>query len=264
MNDNPNTLPSDDREIRILEIKAGVKKVIYGTAIVGVAVAFFPFAQETARAWFEFLNSDRSAAIGQAQHDRDCLESLKVEARSKNPEERIVLAEFYAHVPSDPDTRERWLSFLAMLVAQREEARAAQIKANETRMPDATEQEKAAADAALRAEQLRISAAAGGNSPIAAGSFRGMLAQLNSSDVATRRAARSSLSGLGTELVRPAIAELLNPDITYRGQLGLVVALTEMLRDNKRYRSDIIAMIDDSSLTEMLRLAAKNDKTIRV
>ncbi|MBL3564670.1 hypothetical protein JMM59_06580 [Rhodovulum sulfidophilum] len=45
MNDDPIAPASVDREVRILEIKAGVKKVIYGTAIVGVAAAFFPFAQ---------------------------------------------------------------------------------------------------------------------------------------------------------------------------------------------------------------------------
>lgn len=264
MNDEPVPLDNDDREIRIMKIKAGVKKVIYGTSIVGVAVAFFPFAQETARAWFEFLNSSRSAAIDQAQNDRSFLESLKIEARSKNLEERIVLAEFYANVSSDADTRERWSSFLAILVAQREEARKALIKANETRMLDATDEEKAAATAVLLAEQLQISAAAGGGAPVAADSFPGLLAQLESPDTATRRTARTALAGIGTGLVRPAMAELLSPDPSYRLQLGLVVALTEMLRDNKRSRDDIITMIDDAALTEMLRLAANNDYTIRV
>ncbi|MBL3564669.1 hypothetical protein JMM59_06575 [Rhodovulum sulfidophilum] len=151
-----------------------------------------------------------------------------------------------------------------MLVEQRKEAREAAIKANEARMRDATQQEKDAADAALRAEQFQISAAAGGDTPVAAASFQGLLTQLESPETATRRTARTRLAGLGTGLVRPAMAELLNPDLTYRLQLGLVVALTEMLRDNKRARGDIITMIDDAALTELLRLATNNDRTIRV
>lgn len=264
MNDESNLPASDDREIRILEIKAGVQKVIYGTAIVGLAASFFPFAQETARAWFEFLNSSRTEAIAQAQNERDFLESLKVEARSGNLEERIVLAEFYAKVPADHESRGRWELFLKMLVEQREAARQADIEAKKQSNLEATPEEKAATAANLRAEQLRISAATGGTDPVAAVSLQGLLAQLESPDAATRRNARSALANLGTGLVRPAMAELLNPEPTYRLQLGLIVALTEMLRDNKRSRGDVIKLIDDTALTEILYLATNNDNTIRV
>lgn len=266
MNDEQNTRLNIDREIRILEIKAGIIKVVFGTSIVGVAAAFFPFAQETARAKFEHAISTQNANIGQAQDNRDFLESLKHEARSRNLEERIILAEFYSHIPSDKGTRERWEKFLVMLTEQRDAARKAELEENGARaaLLKVTEEEKKASNAALIAEQLRTSAAVGGDAPVLAGTFSGLLTQLESSDTAMRRAARTELAGLGTGLVRPAMGELLSSDLSYRSRMGLVVALTEMLRDNKRFRSDIITLIDDDALTEMLRLATSDDYTIRV
>jgi hypothetical protein len=249
----------------MMEIRAGVLKVIYGTTIGAVALSFFPFAQETSRAWFDFLTTERTAEAAQRVSDQGFLESLKLEARSKNLDERIILAEFYANIPTDQASRDRWQVFLKMLVAQREAARSADIEKTKTSLPDANEEEIAAAVAAKRADQLQESAAAGGAISVAVpSSFQGLLQQLESPDTSVRRNARSALALLGLQLVRPAMAELLAPDTSYRVRLGLIVAVTEMMRNYKQQRNAAILQIDDQALAELLRLATDPDNTIRI
>ncbi|SIS68227.1 hypothetical protein [Insolitispirillum peregrinum] len=258
-----NTLLSDDRDIRIMEIKAGIKKVIYGTTIGAVALAFFPFAQETAKVAFSYLIEERRSLAEQRVDYRSFLESLKVEARSKNLEDRIVLAEFYATVSPDMQTRELWGNFLDKLMNQREKLRQSEIRAETTRMSkDASDEEKLTAD--LQAEQLKVSAAAGGRNPIVMESFQDLLIQLDSPDLSTRRAARSAMARMGTGLVRPATAELLAPDLSYRERLGLMVALTEMLRGNKGERANIASAIETASLAQFLKMATDADRTLRI
>ncbi len=266
MENDVNQSASHDREIRILEIQAGIKKVIYGTMIVGVSVAFFPFAQETSRAWFDLLTSERTDATKRETEYRAFLESLKEESRSKNLEDRIVLAEFYAMVSPDIEARTLWREFLNDLIRQRSELREKQIAKETTSLTarNASPEEVAAALAAREVEQLETSAAAGGYTPVAAESLRDLLVQLESANPATRRTARSALARMGIGLVRPAMTELLAPDVSYRLRLGLVVALTEMLRENKRERATIILVIEPAALAELLRLATDPDRTIRV
>lgn len=125
---------------RRAEISAGVRKVVYGTAVVGVAVAFFPFAQQFAQsvfaeriekvkteAEFEVLQeenrlkqllekqkSDLEKLVAEAQRvgdERNYLEGLASEARSESLERRIIIAEFFSFLASDQDRREHWTSF---------------------------------------------------------------------------------------------------------------------------------------------------------
>jgi len=94
--------------------------------------------------------------------------------------------------------------------------------------------------------------------------FGSLLQQLDSSDKLTRRRARSDLSRLGLDLVRPATVALLSPDLSYRVRRGLAVALGEMLRDAKGQRAEAIAEIDDASLRQLLLLSTDVDRTIQI
>lgn len=129
-----------DAEIRKLEISAGVRKVVYGTLVVGVAAAAFPFMEKFAEVFFseriekiqresnfEILREENRLAEQLAQREHQLksqfqnsemesrrityLESLAGEARSDQLATRIVLAEFFSFLAVDPDERTRWEAF---------------------------------------------------------------------------------------------------------------------------------------------------------
>lgn len=116
-----------DADVRKVEARAKVRQVIFGTMIVGVATAAFPFAQK----WAELVFTERieMAQLGveekrAEQEDerarREFLNSLADEARSQNIETRVILAEFFAHMAVQDAERDQWRAFLEFLNQRRE------------------------------------------------------------------------------------------------------------------------------------------------
>ncbi|MEE8454845.1 MAG: hypothetical protein V3R90_08870, partial [Limibaculum sp.] len=121
-----------DAELKKEEYRQGVRKVIYGTMIVGVAAALFPFAQKVAESAFaahietikresklEVLKEENRLAqdlaafeqrIRRQQANREFLQSLAGEARSENLSKRIILAEFYSFL-ADKEEKKNWKEF---------------------------------------------------------------------------------------------------------------------------------------------------------
>ncbi len=116
------------------EAEAGVKKVIYGTMIVGISAAAFPFLssyaeQMTARnaTQLEISLAEQKIRIDDAIASRTYLESLATEARSEDLQTRLVLADFYRHLAPTLDERERWAAFQADLVRKQDEITAQRV-----------------------------------------------------------------------------------------------------------------------------------------
>lgn len=258
-----NNPQSDEIEIRKLEVRAGVKKVVYGTMIVGVAATFFPFAQHAATELAAYL-TQTNAEVREAQEGRRVfLESIAAEGRDPKLSVRIILAEYYAHLAEEPD-RTQWGLLLDRLEEQQrvlwaaEQARAV-VAANKSSTPEEL------ARTTATATQLRDSADPGLNGGKAVPSnFEGHLGSLESDDSSIRRSARTALAGIGLPLVRPAMSVLTEPGISYRTRLGLGVALTEFMRGNKHSRRDIISLLTENDLTVLMYAAADADRTVRI
>lgn len=90
-----------------------------------------------------------------------------------------------------------------------------------------------------------------------------MLRQLESSSTIERRGARSQLAASGPQIVQPLLEAFADPAISYRLQLGIVVSLTEMLRENKSTRQSISQMIKRDDLARLIEASADPDRTIR-
>ena len=88
--------------------------------------------------------------------------------------------------------------------------------------------------------------------------------QLESSASYMRRDARSQLAKKGIPVVEPLLDKLSEEPLTYRSQLGVIVALTEMMRENKPYRTEIIKKIKDEDLKRLVDASADEDRTIRI
>ena len=128
-----------DAQLRMEKMRQDVRKVVFGTMIVGLAAAFFPFAQEFARSVFaeriasintkaEFnrlkeqneyqkllethrhnLESLKQSADTIASRSR-YLEQLANEARSERIERQIIIAEFFSFL-AEPDMKDQWVGF---------------------------------------------------------------------------------------------------------------------------------------------------------
>lgn len=131
-------------QLRVEQMRQDVRKVVYGTMIVGVAAAFFPFAQQLASSLF----AERIASITtQAEYDRlreqnrlaeqleekkssletarqtatnisarrSYLEQLAGDARSERIERQIVVAEFFSFL-AEPDMQPQWTGFRDYLI----------------------------------------------------------------------------------------------------------------------------------------------------
>lgn len=146
-----------DANIKRQEIRAGIWKVLLGTSIVGVAAAGFPFAQQYAVSYFAH-QKDRAAWELEKERseyerttlNRDFLNSISGEGRSKYLEERIILAEYYKFLANDDEEKERWKDFWDYLIKLRKEAReaakeAARLKAANTLRTATREAEEEAA-----------------------------------------------------------------------------------------------------------------------
>lgn len=91
-----------------------------------------------------------------------------------------------------------------------------------------------------------------------------LIKQLESDTSHVRRRARSSLASFGPPIVVPVLRRLSIRTISYRLRLGLIVALAEMMRDNKKDRPRIIAMIGQDDLRRLVDAAADRDRTLRI
>lgn len=261
-----------DAQIKRREIRAGIWKVALGTCIVGVAAALFPAVQSWSQNYFEFVSEQKRINIQSTRSDqvrklenRQFLESLAGEGRSASLDKRIILAEYYVHLSEDEDEKIRWEEFYSYLVKLRQEQRqaviaAAEAKANPESNP--VEVARTAANAQLLSESADVSQRAGPAVSLPP-TFLDLLDRLSAEDSGTRRRARSELAGLGVPLVKPALAQLkTGPD--YRERLGLTVALTEMMRDNKSQRTSIIELLSDGDLETLLIAATDDDRTLRI
>lgn len=130
-------------------IKADVRKVIYGTFLLGVAVALFPvisgyiehsfnlrieatrqvnaLALQANQLKLDLQKLEResrlaveAASAAALQSDRTFFESIADEARSARLSDRITIAEFFAYVAREDAERARWLEFLQYLQAVQE------------------------------------------------------------------------------------------------------------------------------------------------
>jgi hypothetical protein len=108
-----------ESETKKFEAKEGVRKIIYGTCIVGIAAASFPFLQKSAELFFEARIQDARLVSEQTRDRWGLLEQLGREGRSEHIETRIRLAEFYSNLEPDEKYRELWCSFLQTLYSER-------------------------------------------------------------------------------------------------------------------------------------------------
>ena len=180
-----------DADLKKYEHEQSVRKIIYGTAIVGVATAFFPFAQKTAEYFYNTqiteiqTNSKKEIEelktklqkelatlkheLAEKQHDletqrldhkqriseREYLEGLAPEARSQNIDKRINIAEFYSFLASK-EARVQWAAFRDYLYKRQAEDRKDIAKFSETvESKEATVAQKAAARKAIEEIERR-------------------------------------------------------------------------------------------------------------
>jgi len=135
-----------DAQLRVEGMKADVRKVVFGTMIVGLAVAFFPFAQELSNSWFarsvEEIRKEAEFAILQEKNRlakeletqkfeleqsqqlasdisarREYLERLADEARSERIERQIIIAEFFSFL-GEKEMRTQWEGFRDYLITK--------------------------------------------------------------------------------------------------------------------------------------------------
>ncbi len=268
-----------EAETKRREITAGIWKIALGTMLVGIAAAAFPFLQTYATEYFavqiQTMRQDaaskikiREQATAETTLNREFLASVAREGRSKNLEDRIILAEYYYYLANDGNERDRWDTFLKHLIGLREAERAAAVEAIKV----ATNPESTAMQIEIAREtarQLKASSEAGGSKaeatkPVADADVVSLIEDLSSDVTDTRRGARTVLASKGLTLVRPAMIALSEDGISYRLRLGLIVALNEMMRENKGQRRLISELLQPDDLERLLVAATDPDRTIRI
>jgi hypothetical protein len=91
-----------------------------------------------------------------------------------------------------------------------------------------------------------------------------MLERLKSDDTATRRDARAALAKAPIESV-PKIMQAFREQFgDYRVKLGICVALTEMLRADKKRASALRSRLTDDDIAPLVSAAGDSDRTVRV
>lgn len=91
-----------------------------------------------------------------------------------------------------------------------------------------------------------------------------LLRKLKSDDTALRRGARKELAKVSPDEI-PTIMKAFHDEFgIYRVRLGVVVALSEMLRNNERNKKEISDRLTDKDLNLLLDAAADRDKTVRI
>ena len=122
-----------EAETRKYEARQKVRQIVYGTMVVGVAAAAFPFAQKLAELTFqrdiEEIKQETALVISGQEHAREVnkrsqefLQSLGEEGRSEDITRRIRLAEFYKYLSKDEVERNQWTGYLAHLEEKRRDS----------------------------------------------------------------------------------------------------------------------------------------------
>lgn len=94
--------------------------------------------------------------------------------------------------------------------------------------------------------------------------LKSLIDQLKSEDTATRRGARDALATLVPEHV-PALMNAMRAELqNYRVKLGIAVALSEMLRQDRGRTTAISRQLSDADLELLLTLTGDPDRTVRV
>lgn len=252
-----------DDATRRYEAGIGFLKVLAGTTLVGTAVAAFPFLQKKAELVYQADFDRRNLIVESRKAHRDFLVSLGSKGQSPDINERLALADFYFFLSVDPKTKTSWEQFRQYLLEEISKLDAAKQQVAEEQNKAKIDYE-ALAKAESLLESLREKSLVVPPKPVEASGFRELAANLLSDNKATRRAARTSLADLGVPLVRPALDVISQSGTPYRLTLGLVVALTEMMRANKKPRRLISGELSDDDLRVLVPLAANPDRTIRI
>jgi len=90
-----------------------------------------------------------------------------------------------------------------------------------------------------------------------------LLETIKIDDVRERRWARSTLAAKGISMVKPSLAALLAPNSSYRTQLGVSVALSEMLEKSPNLRQTISKMTSNQALKKLVQLTGHPSRTMR-
>lgn len=273
-------------ELKKEELRVGVRKVIYGSMIVGIAAAAFPFLSQFAESLFardiaQIKREENFALLAeknrleektvqlewdlqQSRDNRDFLQSLAKEGRSQDMETRIRLAEFYAFLAEEGE-RAAWDAFKAHLYEIRERQNEEERRLEET-LSGTDDAERARVVAEVQLQQIQrqrdplptlLSQGQGDD-------LQALIAKLESANSQIRRQARSDIAALGLPIVPEMMAILVTPDISYRLRLGALVSLTEMMRNNKAKRNIIASQLTDSDLDILARAAGDDDRTVRI
>jgi hypothetical protein len=94
-------------------------------------------------------------------------------------------------------------------------------------------------------------------------SVTALLPRLKDNDAAVRRNARDELAAKGPSAVGAMMAALQSDPSNYRTKLGVIYALSEMLRRDPNQRSAISAALKENDFPLLVNAASDDDKTIR-
>jgi hypothetical protein len=91
-----------------------------------------------------------------------------------------------------------------------------------------------------------------------------LIALLDTDDKYLRRPARDKLAGFGPDAVRPMMERFSDAQASYRARLGILVALTTMLRNDKALAPQVREMLSSPEDLKALALAIDHeDRTLR-
>lgn len=91
-----------------------------------------------------------------------------------------------------------------------------------------------------------------------------LLKALESDDASTRRPARAAISRMPISVVPDLMRELHDRFDNYRVRLGIVIALTELLREDKSVAPSISDMLSTPDLELLVMAAGDPDRTVRI
>ncbi|WP_158044629.1 hypothetical protein [Skermanella pratensis] len=94
--------------------------------------------------------------------------------------------------------------------------------------------------------------------------FQQYIDGLQSPSTIERRQSRKGLADSGPEIVPDVLRRLREQPGSYRTRLGVLVALTEMLRSRKDQRKEISRLLSDEDLRVLAKEAGHDDRTIRI
>jgi hypothetical protein len=181
---------------------------------------------------------------GQRRAELEALGQYLKEALSQDLPHRIRFAKYFKFLTITKDIKEGWEAYYKDLDnLQRKESE----KRNELKLAEETGDETKIQQARAELNRVKLQTEA-----------------IRSDNTWIRREARMKLAELGPNAVPGLIEEMSVDGADYRTRLGILVALTEMLRRNKAQASDISALVDAKDLGLLADAAADEDRTIRI